>query len=176
MFRYALFILLAIAGLLVQATVLSRISADALKPDLAFLVVVYLGLHRPMSEATPAVVVIGYLADRFTALPDGTFLLLYVCLFYLAAVTSKVLYFRGTRFPAVMVAALTFVYGIALTVMVRFGRVTGGGEGLLEAFRVSWGFLSLFAAANVVFSLALFRICKLIDNDGNLRSGQRASL
>ena len=46
MFRYALFILLALAGLLVQATVLSRISADALKPDLAFLVVVYLLLRN----------------------------------------------------------------------------------------------------------------------------------
>lgn len=170
MLRYGLHILLALLGLLVQATVLSQISADVLKPDLAFLVVVYLGLHRPLGEATPAVVVIAYLADRFTALPDGTFLLLYLVLFTTAAAASKVFYFRGTGFPALITFALSLLYGLGLAVMVGWGR----GEPLFSA--VAPGFLLGFAAVNVLFSLVVFRLCRAIDREGNLRAGRKGAL
>lgn len=176
MLRYGLHILLALAGLLLQTTLLSQIWGDSFKPDLAFLVVIYLGLHRPMSEATPAVVVIAYLADRFTALPDGTFLLLYVALFYLASGTSKVFYFRGTGFPALMTFALSMLYGIGLSVMVGYGKAAASSDTILSQARIPWGFLFLFSLVNVLFSALMFRVCRIIDRDGNIRGGQRAVL
>lgn len=176
MLRYGSHILVALVGLLVQATVLSQVSADALKPDLAFLVVIYLGLHRPMGEATPAVVVIAYLADRFTALPDGTFLLLYITLFYVAGGTSKVFYFRGTSFPALMTAGLSLLYGLAMMVMVHVGREAMTGEPLLGGASFSWSHLFLFAVVNVLFSLVVFRVCRFIDGGRNLRSTYRTTL
>ncbi len=175
MLKYATHILVALAGLLLQATLFSRISADALKPDLAFLVAVYLGLHRPAAEATPAILVIGYLADRFSALPDGTFLLLYLSAFYLGAMSSKVFYFRGTGFPAGMVFALTLVYGVALDKMVRYGLVIGEGE-VSRGADFSVALIVLLAIVNLLFSLPLYRLCRAIDGNDHLRTGQRATI
>lgn len=172
MLRYGLFILLALAGLLLQATLFAQISSDALKPDLAFLIAVYLGLHKPSGEATPAVVVIGYLADRFSALPDGTFLLVYLCAFYLAGASARVFYFRGTGFPALMVLGLSALYGVALDLMVRYGRAAETGHGMAHGI----GFLSLFVLVNVAFALPLYRLCRVIDKGDDLRQGQRATL
>lgn len=176
MLRYSLHILLAVLGLLLQATVFSEVSADILKPDLAFLVVVYLGLHRPTGEATPAIVIIGYLADRFSALPDGSFLLIYLCSFYLAAGISRVLYFRGTGFPALMVLGLSLLHGVALDLMVRYGRVVEETESSGPLFGHGFGFFALFALVNVLFSLPVNRACRLVDGDDDLRTGQRATL
>lgn len=175
MLKYATHILIALIGLLMQATLFSRISADALKPDLAFLVAVYLGLHKPSGEATPAIVVIGYLSDRFSSLPDGTFLLLYLAAFYVASATSKVFYFRGTGFPAGMVFALSVAYGIALDRMVRFGVKTEEGEVVTYAGH-SIGFLLLFAIVNVLFSLPLYRLSRSVDGSDEIRTGKRATL
>ena len=176
MLRYGLHIVLAVVGLLLQATVFGEISADLLKPDLAFLVVVYLGLHRPTGEATPAIVIIGYLADRFSALPDGSFLLIYLCSFYLAAGISKVLYFRGTGFPALMVLGLSLLYGVSLDLMVRYGRVVEDADQAGDLFGHGAGFFALFALLNVLFSLPVNRMCRLVDGDDDLRTGQRATL
>lgn len=175
MLKYVTFLLIALGGLLLQATLFSRISADALKPDLAFLVVVFLGLHRPAGEATPAIVLIGYLADRFSALPDGTFLLLYLAAFYLAAASSKVFYFRGTGFPAGIAFALTIVYALALDRMVLFG-LQRAEEEVAAASHHSIAFIFLFAIVNVLFSLPLYRLCRAVDGNDDLRTGQRATL
>lgn len=177
MLRYGLHILVAVLGLLLQSTVFAEVSADILKPDLAFLVVVYLGLHRPTGEATPAIVIIGYLADRFSALPDGSFLLIYLCSFYLAAGISKVLYFRGTGFPALMVLGLSLIYGLSLDLMVRYGRIAEDAEQQSGPFfGHGLGFFALFALVNVLFSLPVNRMCRLVDGDDDLRTGQRATL
>ena len=170
MYRYLLHILIALGGLLLQSTLLSQLSADALKPDLALLVVVYLGLHKPMGEATPAVVVIGYLADRFSALPDGTFLLVYLCAFYIAEGSAKVFYFRGTGFPALMVLMLSALYVPVLDWMVRHGRPGGDLPGH------SFGFTLLFVAVNVLFSFPLYRLSRAADANRDLRSAQRPTL
>ena len=172
MVRYLLHILIALGGLLLQATVFSQLSHDLLKPDLAFLVVVYLGLRRPMGEATPAVVVIGYLADRFSSLPDGTFMLVYLCAFYLAAAGSKVFYFRGTGFPGVMVGVLSIFYVLALDGMVRYGHAKDMGHGPAHGI----GFTLLFALVNLLFSLPLYRLQRGVDGDDDLRTTRRATL
>lgn len=175
MLRYVLHLLIVLAGLLLQASLFSRISADALKPDIAFLVAVYLGLHRPTTEATPVIVIAGYLADRFSALPDGTFLLVYLCGFYLAAAMSKVFYFRGTGFPALMVLSLSLLYGVVMDLMVRYGRaVTAEAETTFPARPIA--FLLLFAAVNVLFAMPVYRLCRVVDSDDDLRSGERAKL
>lgn len=175
MLQYGLHVLIALAGLLLQSTLMAQLSSDVLKPDLAFLVAVYLGLHRSTGEATPAVLVIGYLADRFSGLPDGTFLLLYFGAFFLGAGTSRVFYFRGTGFPALMVFGLSLFYGVAISWMIHRATFDPADPDPTSS-GFSWGFLFAFAIANVLFSLPLFRVCRSIDGDGNLRSGRRAML
>jgi rod shape-determining protein MreD len=169
--RYFLHVLIALGGLLLQGTVLSQVSSDVLKPDLAFLVVVYLGLHHAELEGTLAVLAIGYLADLFSVQPDGAFLLLYFAAFYLAAGASKVFYFRGTGFPAAMTFSLSLVYAAAIAWMTRRAAPDPS-----EASVFSWGFLFAFSIANVLFSLPLFRVCRMVDSDRNLGSGKRATL
>lgn len=169
--RYLLHVLIALGGLLLQSTVMSQISSDVLKPDLAFLVVVYLGLHHPDVEGTGAVFAIGYLADAFSVQPDGTFLLLYFCAFYFAAGASKVFYFRGTGFPAAMVLSLSLAYSFAISWM-----TSRAGADVTDTRIFSWGFLLAFSVANVLFSLPLFRLCRIVDSDHNLRTGNRATL
>jgi rod shape-determining protein MreD len=151
--------------------VLAQVSADVLKPDLAFLVVVYLGLHHAELEGTLAVLAIGYLADLFSVQPDGAFLLVYFASFYLAAGASKVFYFRGTSFPAVMVFSLSLIYATALAWMTRSAAPDPSSASVF-----SWGFLFAFSTANVLFSLPLFRVCRMVDSDGNLGTGRRATL
>lgn len=171
MIRFVLLLAIALAGLLLQGTVLSQISSDVLKPDLAFLVVVYLGLHHPGGEGTVSVLGIGYLADVFSVRPDGTFLLLYFAAYYLASGASRVFYFRGTGFPAVMVFSLSLVHASAMSWM-----SARGADHLESGNRLSWSFLFAFSVANVLFSLPLFRLCRRVDADGNLRTGSRATL
>jgi rod shape-determining protein MreD len=169
--RFFLFVLIALGGLLLQGTVMSQISADVLKPDLAFLVVVYLGLHMANTEGTVSTFAIGYLADAFSVQPDGTFLLLYFGAFYLATGASRVFYFRGTGFPAAMVFSLSLLYSFAIAWMTVRAAADAEGSSLF-----SWGFLFAFSIANVLFSFPLFRLCRLVDSDHNLRTGNRAIL
>ena len=166
---------IALVGLVLQGTIMSQVSSDVLKPDLAFLVVVYLGLHHgPGESSLPVlltVMVIGYLADLFSVQPDGTFPLLYVSSFYLATASSRVFYFRGTGFPALMVLSLSIVYSFAISWMTK-----RAAPDPVAATGFSLGFLLSFSIANVLFSLPLFRLCRLVDADGNLRTGNRATL
>ena len=175
MIRFLQLVGVALLGLVLQGTVMSQVSSDVLKPDLAFLVVVYLGLHHGQSDETFgvmfSVLLIGYLADVFSVQPDGTFLLLYSTCFYLAAGAAKVFYFRGTGFPALMVLTLSLLYALAISWMTK-----RAAPDPMSAARFSWGFLLSFSIANVLFSLPLFRVCRVIDSDGNLRSGKRATL
>lgn len=171
--RGILLVLIALGGLLLQGTVMSQVSSDVLKPDLAFLVVVYLGLHHSTGEGTLSVFAIGYLADIFSVQPDGTFLLLYFGAFYLAAGASKVFYFRGTGFPAAIVFTLSLVYSVAISWMTH--RAAAAPDAT-DPRIFSWGFLLAFSIANVLFSLPLFRLCRMVDSDRNLRSGNRATL
>lgn len=175
MIRYFQHAAIALVGLLLQSTVMSQVSSDVLKPDLAFLVVVYLGLHHGPGESSLALLVtvmlIGHLADLFSLQPDGTFPLLYVSCFYLATVASRVFYFRGTGFPALMVLSLSIAYSLAISWMTK--RATPDPA---DAAGFSVGFLLSFSIANVLFSLPLFRLCRLVDADGNLRTGSRATL
>lgn len=174
MLKYGLHILIALAGLLLQSTLFARVSADALKPDIAFLVVVYLGLHRPTGEATPAIVVIGYLADLFSGLPNGAFLLVYLCAFYLAAGAARIFYFRGTGFPAVSVFFLSLAYGVTIDLMVSYGKAVEEEVTTTLSSGHSFAFLLLFAIVNLLFSLPLYRMSRAVDGGNDLRSGQRA--
>jgi len=171
--RIVLHVLIALGGLLLQGTIMSQISSDVLKPDLAFLVVVYLGLHLADTEGTIGVLAIGYLADVFSVQPDGTFMLLYFGAFYLAAGASKVFYFRGTGFPAAMVFSLSLVYSAGISWMTH--RAAAIPEAT-DPRIFSWGFLFAFSVANVLFSIPLFRLCRVVDSDRDLRSGNRATL
>lgn len=173
--RIVLHVLIALGGLLMQGTVMSQISSDVLKPDLAFLVVVYLGLHLANTEGTLGVVAIGYLADVFSVQPDGTFMLIYFGAFYLAVGASKVFYFRGTGFPAAMVFSLSLAYSAAISGMThRASALPILDPNDPRIF--SWGFLFAFSIANVLFSIPLFRLCRMVDSDRDLRSGNRATL
>lgn len=175
MIRFVQHAAIALAGLVLQSTVMSQVSNDVLKPDLAFLVVVYLGLHHGPGESSFAVLVtvmlIGYLADLFSVQPDGTFPLLYVTAFFSAMGASRVFYFRGTGFPALMVLSLSVIYSLAISWM-----TTRAAPEPASAAGFSFGFLLSFSIANVLFSLPLFRLCRLVDADGNLRTGNRATL
>ena len=171
MIRYLLHVGIALAGLLLQSTVLSQVSSDMLKPDLAFLVAVYLGLHHPGGQGTLSVFAIGYLADVFSVQPDGTFLLLYFGAFYLAAGASKVFYFRSTGFPALMVFSLSVVYSVVIAWMTH--RAAPGTD---HAAAFTWGFLFAFSIANVLFSFPLFRLCRTVDAGDDLRTTKRATL
>ncbi len=175
MIRYGPHVLIALAGLVLQSTLFSRLSADTIKPDLALLIVIHLGLHRPTLDATPPVLAMGFLADHFSALPNGTFLLLYLAFFYLAAGSARIFYFSGTGFPSLVVFALTLLFGVAATLMVGYGRAVDESDPS-PAIPIRWAFLGLIATVNVLFSMPLFRFCRAIESGRDLHLDRRLSL
>lgn len=162
--RYAPFVLLAFAGILAQMTLLAGLP----RPDLAFLVVVYLGLNRPFGQSIPAVLIIGYLTDTFSGLPDGTFLLAYLLLFCAAYACTKVLYFRGRMFPVVVSTILSVAYLGLLALLFALGYRRPLAESAID-LGTSVGFVIV----NCVSAIILFRVCHWID--ARMGSGARPS-
>lgn len=152
--RYAVFVVLAFVGVILEVTLLPRILGTWVRPDLAFLVVIYLALNRPGGQATPAVLVIGYLTDVFSGLPDGTFLLVYLLCFYAAGLLAQILYFRGQVFPVVVAIMLSLVYVVVLSIL---SKLNTGRSGF--TFSAIFG----FAGLNLLAALVLFPLCRRID-------------
>ena len=152
--QYGFFVLLAFAGIILQMTLLGSV----IRPDFAFLIVVYIGLNRSFGRSIPAVLIIGYLTDVFSGLPDGTFLLVYLILFCLAHSTTYVFYFRGSIFPVVVALSLSVAYLILLAVMWVAGRGRPLGESGMEL-----GYAVTFVIANGLTAIVLFQLLRWFD-------------
>lgn len=152
--QYGLFVLLAFVGIILQMTLLGSV----IRPDIAFLVVVYLGLNRSFGRSIPAVLIIGYLTDVFSGLPDGTFLLVYLVCFCLAQASTLVFYFRGAIFPVVVATSLALFYMMLLALLWIVGQSRPLSESGLEL-----GYAMTFVLVNGLSAVVLFRIFRWVD-------------
>jgi rod shape-determining protein MreD len=155
MTRPLLFLAAGYALLLVQATLRQVIPVVALVPDLALVLVAYLGLTPRQSAPVGAGValLVGYLADLLCGAPRGLFALVYVLAFLAARVAQLRLLTRGRVFEVWFSFLLAFAVGIAVVVV----RAVGGGA--VRGFAVA----ALQAAATAVVAPVVCSLGRRID-------------
>ena len=105
--------------LVLQSTVISYIGCDVLQPDMLLVILVFVGLRRNGTGGAWLALFYGYLADSFSGRPFGTFLFVYVCLFFIVRLLSLRLLLQSRWAQMALVAML--------------GALASGGEVALHA-------------------------------------------
>lgn len=154
----AFYVGLVLLCIFLQMTLIPRILVSSMQPDLAFLVVLYLGLHRSSGTSTVTVVISGYLADLFSGLPSGTFLLIYLVCFYVVGIFRRVLYSRGILFSIVLCGGLSLFYVLFLAILASLGS----GERFLTQGLYFRGMIP-FGLLNMLSVFPIFRLCRWLE-------------
>ncbi len=103
------FLLLGVGWLILvlQSTVVSYTTYSILQPDMLLIILVYAGIRRGKVNGAGLALSYGYLVDLFSGRPFGTYLFLYVCLFFLVRLLGMRLLLQTRAVQMLLVAMLS---------------------------------------------------------------------
>lgn len=110
---FFLFLVLGWFILILQSSVISYIPNGELQPELLLVLLAHSGVYRRGADGIALALCYGYLMDLFSGQSFGTYLLLYVTMFYLARLLS-IRFLLQTRLTQMM---LVFSFTLAETLM-----------------------------------------------------------
>lgn len=126
MIRFLIFLLSAFLLGVMQSTLVSFIFPPYLRPDLMFILVIFLGIHFPLWPGALLVLFCGLLYDTFSAGVLGLFPFVYLSAFFSLKALAKFL-IMGETLPSriILVAVLTGLQALLLVFLPMAVGVTG---------------------------------------------------
>ena len=159
---FLFFVLAGAVSVVLQTTVLERVSFLPAAPDLIVILCVYLGLHYHSVGGAVGAFLLGYLLDTFSGSPPGLYALAMTSVFALVYLVSKRLWVEN---PVTSLAAVALGCAVKIaTVVAYFGFAAPQNVGWLSLLR------TLFFEAVFAMFLSPFLFSLL---DGYLRSARQ---
>ncbi len=146
---FVMFLLLGWLILILQSTVVSYITYGVLQPELLLVILVHGGVYRRGADGVLLALSYGYLLDLFSGRHFGTYLFIYITLFFLARLLSVRLLLQTRFMQVVLIFAFSFLGELILAAL---SRLTAAPQGV--SLEIS-GMLAR-AGANAVGVLLLF--------------------
>lgn len=159
--RWFPFILLAIAGIVCQTTVVPYIRLPGFGPDVMFILAVYYALWGPWPDAALAGLALGFVVDLFTIGHPGR---IGLHAFFFGAASWGIIQVRQTLVRTHPMAQVLITLGFAVVVelsVALYHRWAGPNHG--ASVGVGWALLSALytAALSPILLWALSRLNKL---------------
>ena len=126
MFRFLIFLLCSLLLAIFQSTLVSLIFPAYLKPDLMFILVIFLGVSFPLLSGAFLVLFCGLLYDTFSGGPLGLFSFVYLFIFFSLKLLARILILGETiSFRIILTGGLMGVQILLLILLPSLlGRVS----------------------------------------------------
>ncbi len=147
-----LFVVIAVAALLLQTAVLPLFAIGRATPDLLLIICVYLGLHQHSVAGAVGAFVLGYLQDTFSGSVVGLNAFAMCLVFTMVYLTSRRLWVDNAVSKVVVVFLSALLKTVAIFALAAvFMSVNGGWQTML-------GYLFIEAVLAAVLSPAVFAV------------------